>query len=573
MINYTYVITNHWGTDGKISLFTDTKANTLSCGPGTVVPAAGLTCTGSYTITAADVAAGSVTGVATLSGDACGDECLVTTTAQATVTFVGTPSWTLTKAANPTTYSLPGEVITYTYVLSNTGPIAISNIALTDTRIAAVNCPATALAPGAKMTCTGLYTITVADVTATTVTNVATATGTPAAGTLAPVTAQATISLNALLHQQQTSALINQFLGYRLQLLTQDEPDRVQFLRRVPGALWGDEGQAGAGAPSTPFSFAGTNGDDGTTRASFSTSLARIERAHEAADAADGIRNAMAYGGAMPFKAPPRPVIQPESGFDVWLEAHFSQFKATAAGTENSGSFGIVYAGADYKLTPSLLVGLLLQYDWTRDRSQQLLLPTSTIEGQGAMVGPYVSGRLAQHLFFDARVAWGLSDNRINPFGTYQDTFATDRWLAHANLTGNWVFGNFRITPSAGVTYASEKQASYVDALGVGIPSQTVSLGRMAVGPEFAYRYIGSDGVMYEPQVSLKGLWDFQRPDVPTVAGMIVSTDPLHAKAELALLARAPSGFSVRGAVAYDGIGSTSFRDVSGRLWLNFPLH
>ncbi len=578
VINYTYVITNVRGQDGQILSFTDTKVNNISCNsPGTPVPPAGLTCTGSYTITAADVAAGSVTNVATVTGDSCNDGCNVTATAQATVTFVGTPSWTLTKAANPTTYSLPGQVITYTYVLTNTGPIAISNIALTDTRIAAVSCPATALAPGAKMTCTGLYTITVADVTATTVTNVATATGTPAAGTLAPVSAQATITLNALQHQQQTSSLINQFLGYRLQLLTTDEPDRVQFFRRVPGALWGDEGQAGAGASSTPFSFAG-NSDDSTTRMSFSTSLSRIERAHEAAEASHDVSNAMAFAGtrpagAMPFKAPPKPVVQPESGFDFWIEAHFSQFKATAAGTDNSGSFGIVYAGADYKLTPSLLVGLLLQYDWTRDRSQQLLLPTSTIEGQGAMAGPYVSGRLAQHLFFDARVAWGLSNNTINPFGTYQDKFATDRWLAHANLTGNWVFGNFRLTPSAGVTYASERQASYVDALGVGIPSQTLSLGRFAAGPEVAYRFIGMNGVMYEPQLSVKGLWDFQRPDVPTVAGLVVSTDPVHAKAELALLARAPSGFSLRGAVAYDGIGSTSFRDVGGRLWLNFPLH
>jgi uncharacterized repeat protein (TIGR01451 family) len=686
VINYTYVITNVRGDDGHITSFTDDKVSNISCSaPGTPVPPAGLTCTGSYTITAADVTAGSVTNHATLNGDSCDDGCLVTATAQATVTFSappswtlsktanpttyaapgqvisysyvltntgavsigsiaisdtrvasvscpsttlaaaaamtctgvytitaadvaatsvtnvatatgvpasgtlapvtasatiryvgGTPSWTLTKAANPTTYSLPGQVITYTYVLTNTGNVAISNVALTDTRVTPVNCPATSLAPGAKMTCTGVYTITVADVTAATVTNIATATGTPAAGTLAPVSAQATITLNALLHQQQTSSLISQFLNYRLQMLTMDEPDRVQFLRRVPGALWGDD-SSGSGAGVTPFSFAG-NSDEASSRMSFSTSLSRIERAHEAAAGSDEARNALAFAGtappgALPFKAPPKPLLQPESGFDMWVEAHFSQFKATAAGTDNSGSFGIVYAGADYMLTRSLMVGLLLQYDWTRDRSQQLLLPTSTIEGQGAMAGPYVSGRISPNLFFDARVAWGLSSNNINPFGTYQDRFATDRWLAHANLTGNWVFGNFRFTPSAGVTYASEHQASYVDALGIGIPSQTVALGRFAAGPEVAYRFLGLDGMMYEPQFSLKGVWDFQRPDVPTVSGIVVSTDPLHAKAELALLARAPSGFSLRGAIAYDGIGSASFRDVSGRLWLNFPLH
>jgi len=78
---------------------------------------------------------------------------------------------------------------------------------------------------------------------------------------------------------------------------------------------------------------------------------------------------------------------------------------------------------------------------------------------------------------------------------------------------------------------------------------------------------------MYEPQFSLKGVWDFQRPDVPTVSGLVVSPDSLHARAELALLAKAANGFSLRGAVAYDGIGTNNFHDISGRIWVNVPLH
>jgi outer membrane autotransporter protein len=368
----------------------------------------------------------------------------------------------------------------------------------------------------------------------------------------------------------QTPSLINQFLVYRLTLLTLDDPDRIQFLRRDPGALWGDGG-AGSSASGVPLSFAG-NSDDQSTQMSFSTSLTRIASAHEAVGKPADASEAMAYAaGAMPFKA--KPSVKPESPFDIWIEGRFSQFKAQAADTSSSGSFGIVYAGADYKLSRALMVGVLVQYDWTRDRSQQLVLPASTIEGRGAMAGPYVSGRLSPNLFFDARVAWGLSDNRVNPMGLFQDSFAGNRWLAHGNLVGNWVFGNFRITPSAGVTYASERQSGFIDTLGFAVPSQTVSLGRMSIGPEVAYRFFGANGVMYEPQFSVKGLWDFQRPDVSTVSGIVVGPDAFHARTELALLAKAANGFSLRGAVAYDGVGSSSFHDVSGRLWLNFPLH
>jgi len=202
VINYTYVITSHVSTNGNFNpgpptngSFTDTKT-TVNC-PSTSVPANGtVTCTSSYTITAADVTAGSVTNVATVKGDSCGDGCTLgtTATASATVIFVGTPSWTLAKTPSPTTYSAAGQVINYSYLLTNTGNVGISNIAITDNKVTPVSCPATTLAAGAQMTCTGTYSITAADVAATSVTNTATATGTPAGGVLPPATATATIN-------------------------------------------------------------------------------------------------------------------------------------------------------------------------------------------------------------------------------------------------------------------------------------------------------------------------------------------------------------------------------------------
>jgi outer membrane autotransporter protein len=297
---------------------------------------------------------------------------------------------------------------------------------------------------------------------------------------------------------------------------------------------------------------------------SFSTSLSRIAQAHE--DAARNDSPLMAY--AMATKAP-RKVAETRSGFDLWIEAHVSQFKAEDRGLNNSGHFGIVYAGADYLLTSSILVGALVQYDWAGERSKTF---GSEVSGQGVMAGPYVSVRLTPNLFLDARAAWGLSDNKVDPFGLYEDTFATNRWLASANLTGNWRFGNIRLTPSAGVTYVEEKQHSYVDALGVFIPSQTVSLGRFAVGPEIAYRFVTGSGATIEPHVSLKGIWDFDKPDVATVGGLILAGDDLSARLQAGLLARAPSGWSFRGVVSYDGVGSSQFNSIGGQVWLNVPL-
>ena len=100
----------------------------MTCSGGPVLTPGGTkTCTGSYTTTAADVTAGSVTNTATASGIPTAGS-LPDATAQATITFVGTPSWTLTKTPTPTTYSAAGQVINYSFLLRNTGNVAISAI-------------------------------------------------------------------------------------------------------------------------------------------------------------------------------------------------------------------------------------------------------------------------------------------------------------------------------------------------------------------------------------------------------------------------------------------------------------
>jgi hypothetical protein len=50
------------------------------------------------------------------------------------------PALSLTKTANPTTYSAVGDVITYTYVIKNTGSLSLASLTLDDDRIANLNC-------------------------------------------------------------------------------------------------------------------------------------------------------------------------------------------------------------------------------------------------------------------------------------------------------------------------------------------------------------------------------------------------------------------------------------------------
>jgi hypothetical protein len=48
----------------------------------------------------------------------------------------------------------PGDVVTWTYVVTNTGDITLTNVTVVDDQGVAVSCPTDTLAPGESMVCT-----------------------------------------------------------------------------------------------------------------------------------------------------------------------------------------------------------------------------------------------------------------------------------------------------------------------------------------------------------------------------------------------------------------------------------
>lgn len=367
------------------------------------------------------------------------------------------------------------------------------------------------------------------------------------------------------LQQQLTSDFIRLYLTKKILLLANDDIDRSRFFRRIPGAFWDDGNFSDNGGPVQAINFSGVSGLD-STHASFSTSLSQMARAEANAERrASPIEDAFAAF----TKAKPRAVAA-QPGVDVWVEAHYNNFWSERGRLNNGGNFGVVYAGADILATSSILVGAVAQFDWYGERS---ITQRTSSDGNGFFVGPYMAARLSKNLFFDARVAWGRSDNQINPFGFYVDGFDTTRWLARGTLTGNWQMGQFRFTPSAAVIYISENQHSYIDALGVPISSQTVALGRLMVGPEIAYRFIDASGASFEPLAALKASWDFAKPAAASVGGYLITQDDVRLAAQVGLMARFASGQSWRVVATYDGIGSHNLQTVGGQIWINIPLH
>ncbi len=177
IITYSYLIRN---TGGRLlfgpARVDDDKAATTCADIATVGnadanldPLEEITCSGTYAITQADLDAGFVTNNATATVGG-------TTSNQVSypVNMSPNPALTLSKAANPTSYSQTGQVITYTYVIINSGNAILDgpfSVADDKTFPNCLQPDDGFLSPNEEMSCTATYTITQADMLAVSVTN------------------------------------------------------------------------------------------------------------------------------------------------------------------------------------------------------------------------------------------------------------------------------------------------------------------------------------------------------------------------------------------------------------------
>ncbi|MFJ2862962.1 CARDB domain-containing protein [Kitasatospora sp. NPDC087314] len=183
-IHYTYTVTNTGAQPLTAIAVVDNGPGspTVTCPTGPLAPGASENCTAAYVTTDADVAAGKVVDTAQVTGTAPGGRTVTSTSNKVTVPFAGLK---IVKAVQETSFSAAGQALHYTFTVTNTGDVALSSLAVTDSGpgTPTVSCPVTTLAPGASTTCTATYATAEDDVKAGKITDTATVTGTTPDGT------------------------------------------------------------------------------------------------------------------------------------------------------------------------------------------------------------------------------------------------------------------------------------------------------------------------------------------------------------------------------------------------------
>ena len=207
LVTYFYKVTNTGNVTLSPVTVTDPMAglSAISCPDTSLAPWESETCSATYTTTQGDVDRGSLKNTATATGTPPSGP-PVTATSSLCIPAVQTPSVSLLKSADVPTVSAVGQIVTYTFTITNTGNVTLSDVDVTDAQaspsldssLGPITCTtgtngSITLAPGATDTCSATYTVTQADLTNNAITDTGTVTGQPPSGP--PVTATSTLSL------------------------------------------------------------------------------------------------------------------------------------------------------------------------------------------------------------------------------------------------------------------------------------------------------------------------------------------------------------------------------------------
>jgi large repetitive protein len=176
-VEWTYVVTNTGNVDLSGVSVTDDQGVTVDCPSDTLAVGASMTCTADGVAVAGQYEnLGTATGTPPV-GDPVSD-------ADPSHYFGAAPSIDIEKATNGEDADAPtgpvvlvGDAVEWTYVVTNTGNVDLSNVAVTDDQGVTVDCPSDTLAVGASMTCTADGVAVAGQYE-----NLGTATGTPPVG-------------------------------------------------------------------------------------------------------------------------------------------------------------------------------------------------------------------------------------------------------------------------------------------------------------------------------------------------------------------------------------------------------
>src|SRR5262249_49710358 len=151
-LNYSYAVTNTGNVTLTNVAITDALPgiSPVVCQETMLLPGASTTCTATYVATQADVDRGTVNNSAVGTGRTPSDGLVTSPPSETSVPGTADAQTEAVKSAQPAAFTAPGQTLNYSYLVTNTGAVTLTNVAVRDALagVSPVVCQATRLAPG-----------------------------------------------------------------------------------------------------------------------------------------------------------------------------------------------------------------------------------------------------------------------------------------------------------------------------------------------------------------------------------------------------------------------------------------
>ena len=178
------------------------------------------------------------------------------------------------------------------------------------------------------------------------------------------------------------------------------------------------------------------------------------------------------------------------------------------------------------------------------------------------MMTPYLTTKLTENLYADVGIGWGKGQNKISPFGTYTDSFNSERWLASMAMVGDFSVNHIKIKPTARLSYFKESTVAYADTFNITIPSFEVKTGSFVFGPKISTHFVSDNETKYSPFITLNGVWEFSNNNAGLTqnASSNFANKEVHVNIETGVDFLFKNNSHVGASINYNGIGNDTYK-------------
>ncbi len=201
--------------------------------------------------------------------------------------------------------------------------------------------------------------------------------------------------------------------------------------------------------------------------------------------------------------------------WNVWADANASWIDRDHPLFGNDGYLTTSSIGIDRRIGDRAVLGVVVNGEWS---DLDTTFTAGKLETKGLGIGAYGGYALTDRIVADALVLWkGLESDVSN--AAVRGSYASDRWIAAANLTGYLDLAAVRLAPSAGILWTREEQGAYIASNGAASPGTHVETAVVSLGTKAEYTLAIDAWRSVTPWLGLAAEWEVAASDGPLIGG------------------------------------------------------